>query len=53
MALADGIAVQAAIEGRGGASAKDYRALDGLALLLYRDLAFRGGAGNSREAHSR
>lgn len=50
MALADGIAVQAAIEGRGGASAKDYRALDDLALLLYRNLAVCGGVRDSRKA---
>jgi AcrR family transcriptional regulator len=36
MAVADGIAVNAAVHGRGAASAEDYRVLGPLAVLLYR-----------------
>jgi hypothetical protein len=36
MATADGIAVNAAIQGKGGAAPNDYRVLADLAVLLYR-----------------
>ena len=39
MATADGIAVNAAVEGRGAAAAEEYRVLGELAVLLYRQLA--------------
>ena len=39
MATADGIAVNAAVEGRGAATAEEYRALADLAVLLYRQQA--------------
>ena len=51
MATADGIAVNAAIHGRGGAAANDYRVLANLAVLLYHHEA--GGQGSARRAHRR
>lgn len=43
MATADGIAVNAATQGQGGAAANDYRVLAELAVLLYRHEAERRG----------
>jgi len=43
MATADGIAVNAAIQGKGGAAPNDYRVLADLAVLLYRLEAEAGG----------
>jgi AcrR family transcriptional regulator len=49
MATADGIAVNAAVEGRGAAAAEEYRVLGELAVLLYRQL---GGQRASRRSSS-